>query len=197
MGKIGKRPAASRTGFSQSAPQAMLQAVQPIRLRGQALRRVLQPVCQQVKPLAILLKAMGSLAMQLRMQHQQMVQQTLTRRGSEFGGGGRRRRTLVGCKVGNGEIGFVADTTDDRQGAGADRPGQRFVVEGPQVFETAAATAQDQQITFAMLAGRTDGAGDLCGSPLPLYRRRIKRQVDMRRSPGQRGQHVTQRSRLE
>ena len=52
MGKIGQRPAASRTGFSQSAPQAMLQAVQPIRLRGQALRRVLQPVCQQVKALA-------------------------------------------------------------------------------------------------------------------------------------------------
>ena len=52
-------------------------------------------------------------------------------------------------------------------------------------------------ISLSMLAGRTDGAGDLCGSPLPLYRRRIKRQVDMRRAPGQRGQHVTQRSGLK
>ena len=197
MGKIGKRPAASRTGFSQGSPQAMLQTVQSIRLRGQALRRVLQPVCQQVKPLAILLKAMGSLTMQLRMQRQQMVQQTLTRRGGEFGSSGRRWSTLIGREIGNGEIGFVTDTADDRQGAGTDRPGQGLIVEGPQVFETATTTAQDQQITFTMLVGRTDGAGDLCGRPLPLYRRRIKRQADMRRAPGQRGQHVTQRSGLK
>ena len=116
MGKVGERPAASRTGFSQGSPQAMLQTVQSIRLRGQALRRVLQPVCQQVKPLAILLKAMGSLTMQLRMQRQQMVQQTLTRRGSEFSSGGRCRRTLDGGEVGYGEIGFVANTGNDRDG---------------------------------------------------------------------------------
>lgn len=38
------------------------------------------------------------------------------------------------------------------------------LVEGPQVFETAAATAQDQQITLAMLAGLARMALAICAA---------------------------------
>ena len=67
----------------------------------------------------------------------------------DFGGGGRRRRAHVRGEIGDREIDLVADAADDRDRRGDDRARQRFVVEGPQILERAAAAGQDQHVAFA------------------------------------------------
>ena len=45
--------------------------------------------------------------------------------------GCRRGRSQVGDKVGDGEVGLMSDTGDDRRLAGGDRVGDLLIVEGP------------------------------------------------------------------
>jgi hypothetical protein len=101
----------------------------------------------------------------------------------QFGGSGGRRRALIGGEVGNREVGLMADAADHRQRTGADRTRHDLVVEGPQVFDAAAAATDDQQFAVASLAGNANGLGDLCGGAVALHRRRVN---DDRR-PGRRG----------
>jgi len=56
------------------------------------------------------------------------------------------RRREVGGEVDQGHVGFVADRGNHRHRAGQDGPGQRFIVERPQILERAAAARDDDQI---------------------------------------------------
>lgn len=64
----------------------------------------------------------------------------------QFGGGGGGGRAEVGDKIADGEIDFVADGGDDRNVGGGDGAGDNFLVETPEIFKAAAATADDHDI---------------------------------------------------
>src|SRR5580704_3051772 len=64
----------------------------------------------------------------------------------DFGGGRGRRSAQVGDKIGDGEIGFVADAGDDRNYGFGNRAGNRLFVESPQIFERASAAGQNQHV---------------------------------------------------
>ncbi len=66
----------------------------------------------------------------------------------------------VGNKVTDAEVGFMPHRGDHRDAGGGHRAGQGFIVEGPQVFQRAAAAADDQCIGPAMPVGRADGRAD-------------------------------------
>ncbi len=62
---------------------------------------------------------------------------------------GGRRSTCIGYEVGNGEVGLVSHAADHREGASVQRTRHDLFVEGPQIFDAAAAAAQDQHVAFA------------------------------------------------
>ena len=59
--------------------------------------------------------------------------------GDDFGGGARRGGAQVGDKIADGEIDFMADGGYDGQGGFKNGASDDFFVEGPEVFEAAAA----------------------------------------------------------
>lgn len=63
--------------------------------------------------------------------------------GEDFGGGGRGGGAEIGDEVGDGDVGFMADGGDDGNGGGVDGAGDDLLVEGPEVFERAAAAGHD------------------------------------------------------
>ena len=64
----------------------------------------------------------------------------------EFGGGRGRGGAEVGDEVGDGLVGFVADGGDGGDAGGGDGARDDFLVEGPEVFEGAAAAADDDGV---------------------------------------------------
>src|SRR3984957_13666630 len=64
----------------------------------------------------------------------------------DFGGGRGRRRAQVGDKIGDGEIGFMADAGDDGNYGFGNRAGHRLFVESPQIFEGTSAAGQNQHV---------------------------------------------------
>ena len=64
----------------------------------------------------------------------------------ELGGGGGGWGAEVGGKVGDGEVGFVANGGDDGEFAGDDGAGYALGVEGSEVFERASAAGEDDEI---------------------------------------------------
>ena len=67
--------------------------------------------------------------------------------GNQFGAvrhgvggcGGWRWRALVGDKIADGDIGFVAHGADNRNAAGKDGPRHGFFIKCPQILQAAAA----------------------------------------------------------
>ena len=54
------------------------------------------------------------------------LRDVVQRRGYQFGSRGRRGGTQVGDKVGNSEVGLVADGGDDREFGGGNGVGERI-----------------------------------------------------------------------
>ena len=75
-----------------------------------------QPGTQPVHPLLAVGLSTFEAALQLILQVVQAGQQAFPVGTDQFGGGGWRWGAEVGSKIGNGEIGFVADASDDRNG---------------------------------------------------------------------------------
>jgi hypothetical protein len=73
----------------------------------------------------------------------------------QFGRGSGRGRPQVGHKVRNGEVGLVAHTADHGHRALNERARELLVVEGPQVFDRAAAAHQQDHIDRRRLAPNT------------------------------------------
>ena len=88
-----------------------------------------------------------------------------------LGGGRGRGRPQVGHQVGDGDVHLVAHAGDDRHGAAADGPGHRLLVEGPQVFDGAAAPPHDDAPRQRPLAASTSTARAISpAAPSPCTR---------------------------
>src|ERR1043166_6814245 len=66
--------------------------------------------------------------------------------GDDFSSGAGRRRADIGDKIADGEINFVPDGRDDWQRRFEDCSCHYFFVEGPEIFQTAAATSEEDKI---------------------------------------------------
>ena len=74
------------------------------------------------------------------------VQQILARGHHQLGRGRGRGRAQIGDEIGDGDVGLVAHRRNHRHGAGRNGPRHGFFVEGPQVFERAAAAPHDDHV---------------------------------------------------
>src|SRR5688572_28832719 len=70
--------------------------------------------------------------------------------GGSAGGGG----TDIGNEVADGEIDFVSDGRNDRDGGLINGASDDFFVEGPEILEAAAATGEENQIEPARRVGQ-------------------------------------------
>ena len=101
-------------------------------------------------------------------------EQLQAHRHRHLGGGGRRRRAAVAGVVDQRRVGLVPDGGDQRDRRGRGGAHHDLLVEGHQVFETAAAARHDQEIgPRHRAAGRQpveafDRGGDLLGRALAL-----------------------------
>ncbi|EXI84391.1 MAG: hypothetical protein AW11_03867 [Candidatus Accumulibacter regalis] len=179
-------------GLQQPGAEPAPQVAQPLAVLGQVLRRMLQAAGEPVHLLATLGKKLLDLPAQGGLRASETSEQGCLRGGGEFGRRRGCRRTLIGGEVSEGEIGFVADSADHRQRAGADRPRHALVIERPEVFHAAAATTDDQHVAVAALAGAANGVGNLRAGAVALHRRRVDDDAQLRRAAGERRQHVAQ-----
>ena len=67
------------------------------------------------------------------------------------------QRPLVGDHVGDGQIVFVADAGNDGNARVVDRLGDDFLVERPEVLQTAAAPTDDQDVDGGQRPARRSG----------------------------------------
>src|SRR5690606_37634856 len=89
---------------------------------------------------------------------------------TDFLGGGRGcGGAPIGDEVGNGDIHFMADRADHGNAAGVDGAGDGFLVEGPEVFQRAAAPADDQYVAITQPVGALDGTDDVARGFAPLH----------------------------
>ena len=77
-----------------------------------------------------------------------------------------------------------------------DRARKRLVVERPQVFDRAAAAAQDEHVAFPALCRCGDGGGQLLRRTFALDLCRIDDYRNRRIAPRERGQYIAQCCRL-
>lgn len=78
-----------------------------------------------------------------------VVGDIVLRGGDEFSGGGGSRGAQVGDKVGNGEVGFVANGGDHRQHRCGNGARNLLGVERGKVFERSAAARKNNEIDHA------------------------------------------------
>ena len=90
----------------------------------------------------------------------------------------------------------MADTADDRNFAGGDRPRDGFLVERPQVFDASAAAADDQHVTFRTTVGDRNGCSNLFRTACSLHRRGIQHHGHAGKALSQGGEHIAQCSSL-
>ena len=104
----------------------------------------------------------------------------LVGRGNDaLGGFAGRQRADVGGQVGERDVDLVADGRDGRDARRGDRPDDGFLVERPQVFEAAAAAADDQHVRRGLESVRGADAGDDLGDgAVALHARRDDEHVD-------------------
>ena len=133
----------------------------------QSFSRMGQAHRKRVQLLRALVESALELAIDPPLKLLQANEQGLTVRTQHFGGGGRGRRPQIGGKVGDGEIGFMADAGHHRKPAGADGAGDDFLVERPEVLDAAAATAQDDRVAVTPPAASCRAAAILSAAPSP------------------------------
>ncbi len=71
--------------------------------------------------------------------------------GGDLGGGRWRGGADIGSEIGQGEIGFVPHTADDRDRRSGYRSRDSFIVERPQIFYRAATARDDDHIGFKFI----------------------------------------------
>ena len=122
--------------------------------------------------------------------------------GREFFGGGhdtlgrfaRRERPDVGDQVGERDVDFVADGGDGRNPRRGDRPHDGFFVERPQVFQAAAAAADDEHIGRGLSRFASADAGDdFRRRTVALHAGRDDQHVDAAPAPPQHFEKVAHR----
>src|SRR6266481_1998246 len=111
----------------------------------------------------------------------------------ELGGGGRRGGAHVGDEIGDGEIGFVADSGDYRNFGGEDGAGDFFFVEGPEIFEGAAATREDQYVHHLAAIEELQRADYFRRGAFALDTHGINGEVHIAKASAQDAHHVANR----
>jgi hypothetical protein len=96
----------------------------------------------------------------------EFVEQFARVSGEDFSGGAGCWSAEVGCKIADGEIDFVSNGTHNGDWAGCDGSGYGFLIEFPEVFQTAAATSHHNHIEGGQggggrIAKKANGLGDL------------------------------------
>ena len=197
--------------------EATVQVVQPPLPGHQALRhRRALAIVQMAQPRSLLVEQAGGPtdlqrqpvqplrglvepALHCTTQHQgdglQAGQRVVAQGRGQLGRRGRRRRAQVGRQFGQRDVGFMADPADHRQAAAGHGPHHRLVVESPQVFQRAAAAADDQRIDLVALIGLADRSHDLRRGLGALHAAGVDHQPHLRRPAFDRGDHVVQRRR--
>src|SRR5260370_23018772 len=108
----------------------------------------------------------------------------------ELGGGGGRGSAHVGDEIGDGEIGFVADTGDYGYFRSEDGGGDFFFIESPEIFERATAAGEDQNVDHAPAIEELHGTHDFRGCALALHAHGIDGEMHMPKAPAQDAHHV-------
>ena len=153
--------------------QAKVQAIHPLgqvlqqaHRAGQPLEQLLhmpRPRLQQTRhALAEFRPLLGQPGLQLRAVRAQQF------RRRRRGGG-----SFVSDKIGDGVINLVAHPADHRNGGSIDGPGHDLLIEGPQIFQGAAAPADEQGLALPAPVRRLDGLRDARRRAFPLHRRGI------------------------
>src|SRR5579859_3967813 len=86
----------------------------------------------------------------------------------EFGGGAGRRSANVGDEIGDSEISFVADAGDDGNFRIEDGAGDDLFVEGPQIFDGAAAARDDENVDKFSLIEKSQRTDNFLGGAFSL-----------------------------
>src|SRR5256885_7797847 len=90
----------------------------------------------------------------------------------EFGGGAGSGSANVRDKIGDSEIGLVADAGDDGNFRIEDSAGDNFFVEGPQVFDGAATAREDQDVDKFSLIEKSQRTDNFLGGAFSLHAHR-------------------------
>ena len=101
----------------------------------------------------------------------QVFEDVFEQRDGQFRGGGGCDGMLVGYQVGDGEVGFMAYAGDNGDGGLVDGAGEGFFVKCPEVFDTATASGEDDQVDLFCVCSAIDvidGRGDFSGGALSL-----------------------------
>ena len=114
----------------------------------------------------------------------------LARADHDFRGGGRRGRANVGDKIGDGEIGLVAHAGDNGNLRVGNRPRDDFFVEGPQIFERAAAARHDHHVGKFRAIEIAQRRGDFLRRAFALHFHGIELHVDIGEAALQHAQNV-------
>ena len=118
------------------------------------------------------------------------VEQFVARADHHLGGGGRRGRAQVGHEIGDGDVGLVAHGGNHRHGAGGDGARHGLFVEGPEIFQRAAAAAHDDQVRPPGAAEIFDAAADFFHRALALHQRGEEADVQAREAARENLDHV-------
>ncbi len=112
----------------------------------------------------------------------------------QLGGGGGRGGAHVGDEIGDGEIGFVADAGDYGNFRSEDGAREFFFVEGPEIFEGAAAAGEDEHIDHSAAIEELYGAHNFRGGAVALDAHGIDREVHVAKAAAQDAHHIANRS---
>src|SRR5579883_234099 len=112
-----------------------------------------------------------------------MAVEFLARANHHLGRSRWRRGANIGGEVGDGEISFVADSGNDGDGAGDDRPRDGLFVKGPQIFGRATPTGEYQHVSDLFAVEIPDGLHDFAGCALALHANRIEDDVQIGKTP--------------
>ena len=123
-------------------------------------------------------EAIAGCALEAMVEGLDAIGDVVERGGDQLGSGGRRGGTQVGYKVGNGEVGLVADGGDDRELGGGNGVGEEFGIKGGEVFERAAAAGDDNEVSVAGAVEISDAGRDFSGSGFSLNKRGVDEDVE-------------------
>ena len=114
----------------------------------------------------------------------------LARADHDFRGGGRSGGAQVGDKIGDGEIGLVTHAGDYRDHRFENRARDDFFIEGPQIFERAAAARENQHFREFHAIEVAQGRDDVSGGAVSLHAHGIKLHMQIGEAALQNAQDV-------
>src|SRR5579883_473242 len=115
-----------------------------------------------------------------------------TRAGADddLGRGGRSRRAVIGDEVGDGEISLMANSGYNGHTRSRNRARNGFFIEGPQIFERAAAAGKYENFRPVRAAKIMQPGADLFDGPFALHLSREKTNVQAAETAFEHMQHV-------